>query len=117
VSRVGSGKGGRAERESGVRGRVAKGMLRAEARWRSSRAVMTQSTSRMAGVVASWVAGSQAAEVSSLRLASSFLSKHGMIARCQILSSGTPYFWLRTDLMSVPARACGDFRRERCGRM
>ena len=44
--------------------------------------MITQSTSRT-GSEGSWF-GSHAEEVSSLRLASSFLSKQGMMARCHI---------------------------------
>jgi len=51
--------------------------------------------------------------VSSSREASSFLSKQGIMARCQIWAGGMPRRWLRTVLRRVPVRAWGDLRRER----
>jgi hypothetical protein len=74
-----SGKDVCADACRGVRGRDEKLMPRAVAREMSSRGVITQSTSR----TGSDMSECQREEVSSERLASSFLSKHGMIARCQ----------------------------------
>ncbi len=51
--------------------------------------------------------------VNSSREASSFLSKQGIMARCQIWAGGMPRRWLRTVLRRVPVRAWGDLRRER----
>jgi hypothetical protein len=53
------------------------------------------------------------ASVNSSLLASSFLSKHGIIARCHILLGGIPSIRLRVVFSSVPVSACGDFTRER----
>lgn len=88
-------------------------MERSKARVRSSRAVMTQSTSRTGrleevGVVVVSVKEGRDCHhslVSSERLASSFLSKQGMMARCQILEGGMLSFLLRTDLRNVPVNA------------
>jgi hypothetical protein len=71
---------------------------------------MTQSTSRTGS--ASW-SPDHDAEVNSERLASSFLSKQGMTAKCQILWGDTPNRFASTDLTNVPANAWGDFKRDR----
>lgn len=76
----------------GVRGSEAKSMFRAEARWSSSRAVITQSVSLIPPSLSAGdeVEDIQDEEVSSERLASSFLSKQGIRARCQTLEGGMP---------------------------
>ena len=111
---VGSGKG--MGFGMGMRGREGMEMPRVSASMRSSRAVMTQSVSRTgaceeAGIEA--VVGRQYVSVSSTREASSFLSKQGIRATCQIWSGRMWRCWLRTVLRSVPVRAWGDLRRER----
>lgn len=53
--------------------------------------------------------------VSSSRDASSFLSKQGIKETCHIWSGLMLRRWLSTVLSSVPVRAWGDFKRERCG--
>jgi hypothetical protein len=63
----------------GVRGSELKLTLRDEAREMSSLGVITQSTSRTMSAVSEC----HRADVSSDLLASSFLSKQGIIARCQ----------------------------------
>ena len=77
-----SGKGMRSE--TGVSGREGSEMPRVSASISSSRAVITQSVSLTGGPDLNDDLGSQYTSVSSSREASSFLSKHGIIARCQI---------------------------------
>ena len=98
---LGSGKGMRVERGSGRCGRDGKEIPRLSANISNSRAVITQSTSRI-GVEE---VECQAVSVSSPREASSFLSKQGIIAMCQIRSGVIFRRWLRTVLRRVPVRA------------
>lgn len=81
-------------------------MPRVSASMMSSRAVMTQSVSLTGGVVvAEGGEEDQYRSVSSSREASSFLSKHGMMARCHICAGGMLRRRLRTVLRRVPVRA------------
>ena len=76
--------------------------------------VMTQSTSRTPRP--GELEPAQTSSVSSSRLASSFLSKQGMTARCQILLGAMPKIRLRVVFNIVPIKACGDLTLERWGR-
>ena len=83
-------------------------MPRVSASMKSSRAVMTQSTSRTGGVDRGGCdaeEGCQYVSVSSSREASSFLSKHGIIATCHIRSGVMFKRRLSTVLSMVPVRA------------
>ena len=113
VERVGSGKG--IFGVMGWRGRFGKLIPRVSASMRSSRAVMTQSTSRTGVEESEGDGGRQYMSVSSSREASSFLSKQGITETCQIWSGRMWRRWLRTVLRRVPVSACGDFKRERWG--
>ena len=86
---------------------------------RISRAVMTQSTSLTGNFVdeGAFEEDRQYRSVNSCREASSFLSKHGMMERCQIWAGEMLRVRQRIVFNNVPVRACGDFMRERCGRM
>lgn len=113
---VRSGKGIRSCFGSGVKGRWMRLIPRAFANVRSSRVVITQSTSR----AGSWFLFKcppccHQWSVSSSRLASSFLSKHGIKARCHIWEGRILYFLLKTDFSMVPVRACGDFSLDKWG--
>lgn len=101
---------------SGVRGREGKEMPRVSASMSSSRAVITQSVSRTGACAEAGIdadAGRQYISVNSSREASSFLSKQGMTATCQIWSARMWRRRLRTVLRRVPVKAWGDLRRER----
>ena len=101
----GSGKGMRVCRSSGSRGRAGKLIPRDSASMRTSRAVITQSTSRTGWIVEVVELEDQWAEVSSVREASSFLSKQGIIARCHIWAGDMLRVFERTLLRRVPVRA------------
>lgn len=89
-------------------------MPRSFERMRSSRDVMTQSTSLTGEVDLSLsLSCAHHLSVNSSRLASSFLSKQGIIAKCQIRDGWMPSDLLRMDLSNVPVNACGDLSFER----
>ena len=114
VARVGSGNGVRLGRE--VCGREGNEIPRVSASMSSSRAVITQSVSRTGACADGGIEGEEGRQyisVSSSREASSFLSKQGMMATCQIWSGRIWSSRLRIVLRRVPVRACGDLRRER----
>ena len=79
--------------------------------------MITQSTSRTGSEESGRREDDQEAEVRREREASSFLSKQGIIAKCQMREGGMARRCERTVFRSVPVRACGDLSRERCGRM
>ena len=101
----GSGKGMRVLGSSGERGRTGKLIPRDSASMRTSRAVMTQSTSRTGWAVDVVELEDQWAEVSSVREASSFLSKQGIIARCHIWAGEILRGFESTVLRRVPVSA------------
>ena len=101
----GSGKGMWVLGSSGERGRAGKLIPRDSASMRTSRAVMTQSTSRTGWAVDVVELEDQWAEVSSVREASSFLSKQGIIARCHIWAGEMLRVFESTVLRRVPVSA------------
>ena len=80
------GSGNRVRLGRGVRGREGNEIPRVSASMSSSRAVITQSVSRTGACAEGGIEdeGRQYISVNSSREASSFLSKQGMMATCQI---------------------------------
>lgn len=97
---------------TGSSGKLVRAMFRLSANRVSSREVMTQSTSQAGGDFVSEELEFHEASDSWLLLASSFLSKQGMIARWNIRDGEIPRVLLNTVFSNVPVMACGDFSRD-----